>query len=302
MPDLQFRDGGDLRSAAGDDAAGRHGGVTGRRVLRGTRLAAEVLEPIGVRVLLAPTVGPTRPEGHALVPGPEGAEPDTGRGRHRSTLAAAAHAGGALLAVDNTAATPLGQQPLRWGADFSVASGTKALTGHSDLLLGYLCATDPAALAPVRGWRDQTGAVPGAFDAWLAHRSLGTLDLRLGRQSSNAQAIATVLSGRSDVERVRWPGLPGDPAYPMVGRQLRRVPGIVAFELASAARVARFLAASRLVLAATSFGGLHTSADRRAQWGDQVPEGFVRLSCGVEDPIRPGRRHHRRAGCRRLTP
>ncbi|GAA2334407.1 cystathionine gamma-lyase [Dactylosporangium salmoneum] len=198
-------------------------------------------------------------------------------------LAARAHAAGGLVAVDNTTPTPLGQRPLDLGADFSVASGTKALTGHSDMLLGYVCARDPELVAMIRTWRARTGGIPGPFEAWLAHRSLGTLDLRLARQTANAAAVAELLAGHPAVASVRWPGRPGDPAHEAAARQMRRVPGVVTFTLADKAAVDRFLAASALVFAATSFGGLHTSADRRAQWGDDVPEGLVRLSCGVED-------------------
>ena len=125
--------------------------------------------------------------------------------------------------------------------------------------------------------------MPGAFDAWLAHRSLATLDLRLARQTANAAALAELLAGRDDVTGLRWPGRPDDPAYPVASRQMRRMPGVLSFDLGDAERVARFIDASRLVTAATSFGGLHTSADRRAQWGDDTAPGFVRLSCGVED-------------------
>lgn len=198
-------------------------------------------------------------------------------------LAAAAHAAGALVAVDNTTATPLGQRPLDLGADLVVASGTKALTGHSDLLLGYVAARDDAVLAAVHAWRDSTGGIPGDFEAWLAHRSLATLDLRLARQSANADAVARALRAHPAVVSVRYPGLPDDPSYVVAARQMARVPGIVTFTLAGADEVARFLAASRLVSAATSFGGLHTTADRRAQWGDDAPPGLVRLSCGIED-------------------
>ena len=127
-------------------------------------------------------------------------------------------------------------------------------------------------------------AAAGPFDAWLAHRSLATLDLRLGRQAANAAALAEALAARPDVRGLRWPGRPGDPSYEVAGRQMRRMPGVLSFDLGDAARVARFLTASRLVFAATSFGGLHTTADRRAQWGDDTPEGLVRLSCGIEDP------------------
>jgi cystathionine gamma-lyase len=196
---------------------------------------------------------------------------------------AALSATGALVAVDNTTPTPLGQRPLDFGATLSVASGTKALTGHSDLLLGYVCGRDAELMAAIRGWRDSTGAVPGPMEAWLAHRSLGTLDLRLARQTANAEALSEYLLQEKGVRDVRWPGLPGDPSFALAKRQMRRLPGVVTFTLADKAAVDRFLTASRLVFAATSFGGLHSTADRRAQWGDQTPEGLVRFSCGVED-------------------
>ena len=198
-------------------------------------------------------------------------------------LAGAAHEAGALLAVDNTTATPLGQRPLQLGADISVASGTKALTGHSDVLFGYVCTTDAELAERIRGWRTSTGALLGPVEAWLAHRSLATLDLRLSRQSANAAAVTELLASRPEVVSVRWPGRPADPSYVVARRQMRRIPGVVTFTLPSKSHVDGFLAASRLVLSATSFGGLHTTADRRAQWGDDTPEGLVRLSCGIED-------------------
>jgi cystathionine gamma-lyase len=200
-------------------------------------------------------------------------------------VAVAAHAAGALVAVDNTTATPLGQTPLALGADVVVASGTKALTGHSDVLLGYVSTNDDALYAGVETWRKQTGAVPGAFDCWLAHRSIATLDLRLARQSANARAIAEFLLGRPDVAGVRWPGLESDPSFAVASAQMHRIPGVVAFDLGDAGRVARFLAAARLVFAATSFGGVHSTADRRAQWGDDTSPGFIRFSCGIEDAV-----------------
>jgi cystathionine gamma-lyase len=245
--------------------------------------AAAALAPLGVRVLLAPTAGPYPAlDGVRLVLLETPANPGLDV-CDVAALARAAHDAGALVAVDNTTATPLGQRPLDLGADVVVASGTKALTGHSDLLIGYLATRDADLLDRVRAWRAATGAVPGAFDAWLAHRSLATLDLRLARQSANAAALARALAARADLTGLRWPGLPDDPAYPVASAQMRRVPGVLSFDLGDADRVGRFLTASRLVFAATSFGGLHTSADRRAQWGDDAPPGFVRLSCGVED-------------------
>ncbi|WP_200211822.1 cystathionine gamma-lyase [Micromonospora coerulea] len=245
--------------------------------------ATSTLEGIGVRVSFVPTAGPYPSfTGVRLVlletpanPGLDVADV--------AALAERARAAGALLAVDNTTATPLGQRPLDLGADVVVASGTKALTGHSDLLLGYVATRSAELLEPVTTWRTTTGGVPGAFDAWLAHRSLATVDLRLARQTANAAALARLLAGRADVTGLRWPGLPDDPAYPIASVQMRRMPGVLSFDLGDADRVARFLDAARLVAAATSFGGLHTTADRRAQWGDDTGPGFVRLSCGVED-------------------
>jgi cystathionine gamma-lyase len=175
---------------------------------------------------------------------------------------------GALLAVDSTVATPLRVRPLAAGADFVVASATKALTGHSDVLLGYVAARQPAMLDTVRAWRGAAGAIPGPFEAWLAHRSLATYAVRLERQERNAGAVAELLRARDDVSDVRWPA----------------VGSVVCFTLASAERAQAFFAASALVSEATSFGGLHTSGERRARWGtDDVAEGWIRFSAGIED-------------------
>ncbi|MEV8505510.1 cystathionine gamma-lyase [Actinoplanes sp. NPDC051475] len=245
--------------------------------------AEGTLRDLGVAAVLVPTAGPYPSfEGVRLVLLETPANPGLDVCDLRA-VSSAAHAAGALVAVDNTTATPLGQRPLELGADVVVASGTKALTGHSDVLLGYVATNDEGLTDRVTTWRAQTGGIPGAFDCWLAHRSLATLDLRLARQSANAAAVAELLAGRGDVTGLRWPGLAADASYEIARSQMRRIPGIVSFDLGSAERVARFLTASELVFAATSFGGLHTTADRRAQWGDDTPPGFVRLSCGIED-------------------
>lgn len=200
-----------------------------------------------------------------------------------AAAAAVAHRAGAAVAVDNTTATPLGQTPLALGADYSIASDTKATTGHGDLVLGHVAVTDPDRLAALRAWRTDTGAIAGPWEAWLAHRSLSTLDLRLTRQSDNALALARLLVDHPAATAVRHPGLPDHPGHALAARQMRRFGGLVTFELASTAAVAAFLGATRLVTEATSFGGLHTTADRRARWGDAVPAALVRLSAGCED-------------------
>lgn len=196
-----------------------------------------------------------------------------------------AHATGAPVAVDNTFATPLGQRPLELGADFSFASASKYLGGHADLVMGYVAARDPAEAEALVHWRIHAGAIPGPFEVWLAHRSLATLDLRLERACSTAQALAERLVTRNDLQAVRYPGLPSDPAHELACRQMSRFGTIVCFTLASAERAEAFLSACRLVNESTSFGGVHTSAERRARWrGDDIAEGFIRLSVGCEDP------------------
>ncbi|MEV5800259.1 cystathionine gamma-lyase [Streptomyces collinus] len=199
-------------------------------------------------------------------------------------LAEAAHARGVLVAVDNTLATPLGQRPLELGADFSVASGTKQLTGHGDVLLGYVAGRDAEAMAAVRRWRKIVGAIAGPMEAWLAHRSIATLTLRVERQNATALALAEALRQRPEVSGLRYPGLPDDPAHKVASQQMRRYGCVVSFTLPTRARAERFLEALHLVEDATSFGGVRSTAERRARWGgDPVPEGFIRLSVGAED-------------------
>jgi cystathionine gamma-lyase len=181
-------------------------------------------------------------------------------------LVAAAPA--ATIVVDNTVATPLGLRPLDHGATMTMASATKALSGHSDLLLGYVATNNRMWLDRLRGWRALTGAIAGPLETWLAHRSLATLGLRFERQQANAAALADLLRTRADVADVRWPGLGA----------------VVCFTLADAAATARFFAGCELITEATSFGGVHTSGERRARWGtDDIAPGFIRFSVGIED-------------------
>jgi cystathionine gamma-lyase len=201
-----------------------------------------------------------------------------------AAVSRAARAAGALVAVDNTTATPLGQRPLALGAHLTVGSDTKALTGHSDVLLGHVSTTDDALHARIKGFRDRTGSTPGPFEAWLGHRSMSTLDLRLARQAQNAAAVAELLASSPAVTGLRWPWRAGDPSHDLAARQMLRPNGVLSCELADEAAVARLLGAAQLWAAATSFGGVHSTIDRRAQWGgDAVGPGFVRFSCGIED-------------------
>ncbi|HET9740809.1 MAG TPA: PLP-dependent transferase, partial [Solirubrobacteraceae bacterium] len=183
-------------------------------------------------------------------------------------IATAARAAGAQLAVDNTVATPLGLRPLDHGADFAMLSGTKALSGHGDVLLGAVSVRDAALADELRAWRSRSGSVLGPFEAWLAHRSLATLGLRLERSQANARALADALAERDGVTHVRWPG----------------IGPVLSLALPTAEEADAFLDACRLVSVATSFGGVHSTAERRARWGtDDVPDGFIRFSAGCED-------------------
>ncbi|MGW7095387.1 cystathionine gamma-lyase [Streptomyces sp. NPDC054874] len=250
-------------------------------------LVREQLEAYGVEVRTAPTDGDAQ---LALLTGakllwiesPSNPGLDVCDIRR---LVEAAHAAGALVAVDNTLATPIGQRPLELGADFSVASDTKGMTGHGDILLGHVTCRDPGLTADVRRWRKVVGAIPGPMEAWLAHRSLATLQLRIDRQCTTALALAEALTKRAEVTGLRYPGLPTDPSHVVAGRQMRRFGSVVSFELADRETAERFLSALRLVDDATSFGGVRSTAERRGRWGgDAVAEGFIRFSVGAEDP------------------
>jgi cystathionine gamma-lyase len=190
---------------------------------------------------------------------------------------------GATLVVDNTTATPLGQQPLSLGADLVVASATKALSGHSDLVAGYVAGSHPDLMAAVERDRLLAGPILGAFEAWLVLRSLGSAGLRFERQCHNAQTLAVMLRGHPAIRAVRYPGLPDDPSHSVACEQMKRFGGLLAVELADAEAVHALVERSELLIASTSFGGIHTSVDRRARWGDTVGAGFARISAGIED-------------------
>lgn len=201
-----------------------------------------------------------------------------------AALVEEAHRKEILVAVDNTTPTAVGQSPLSLGADFSVSSDSKALTGHSDLILGHVAVRDSIWADKLFSWRTQMGSVPGPMEVWLAHRSLATLELRLERQCRNAQMIAEYLANHPKVKAARYPGLPGDPSHEIAAQQMRFYGPIVSFTLADREKAERFLQSCSLVIEATSFGGVHTTAERRARWkGDAIPDGFIRLSAGCED-------------------
>lgn len=193
-----------------------------------------------------------------------------------------ARAAGALVIADNTTMTPLLQRPLDFGADLVVAADTKAPAGHSDALFGHVAGRDPALMARVRDWRRLSGAVPGAMEAWLVHRGLETLEVRLSRMCANAAVIAARLADHPRVLAIRYPGLPDDPAHDLAKRQMDGFGFLIGITLADATLAEAFLERCPFMVRATSFGSTHSSGERRARWGDAVPEGFLRLSIGIE--------------------
>ena len=196
-----------------------------------------------------------------------------------------AAAAGAPMVVDNTVATGLLQRPLEAGAIASLYSLTKAISGHSDVILGAVVSRDAGLLTEVRAWRSSGGGIPGPFEAWLALRGLKTLPLRIARQSASALAIARHLAGHPRVTAVHYPGA-GQRALDVAARQMPDGFGpLLSFEVTPGTTLAadRVVAASRLILPATSFGGVESTWERRARWaGETAPEALIRLSVGVE--------------------
>jgi len=189
-----------------------------------------------------------------------------------AALAARCHAAGALLAVDNTVCTPLLQQPLDLGADIVIASDTKAAAGHSDVLMGHVSCRDDTIMDKVHAVRSLAGGIPGPFEAWLLLRGLETLDVRLERMCANATALAPILRDHRAVNSL---------IYPTASAQMAHAGFLLGASFADQAAGERFIKAAEFV-PATSFGGVHSSADRRARWGDEVSGGFLRLSIGCE--------------------
>lgn len=197
-------------------------------------------------------------------------------------VVARAHAAGALVIADNTTMTPLLQRPLDLGADLVVAADTKAPGGHSDALFGHVAGRDTVLMGRVRDWRRLSGATPGAMEAWLIHRGLETLEVRLERMCATAGIIASRLATHPVVLATRYPGLAEDPAHRLAKRQMDAFGFLIGVTLKDADAAEGFLARCPYVVRATSFGSTHSSGERRARWGDAVPEGFLRLSIGLE--------------------
>ncbi len=247
-----------------------------------TRLLAErFLAPLGVAVELRPTARFAAGgfSGYRLVFVESPSNPGLDL-CDIAEVAAAVRAAGGMTVADNTTMTPFGQRPLELGADVVVAADTKAPGGHSDLLMGHVASRDAAVMEAAKEWRRLSGAIPGPFEAWLLHRSLETLELRFARMCDTAERVAERLAGLGLV--IRYPGLEADPSHALARRQMRRFGFLVGLDFGSTAAAERFIGACRYLRPATSFGGVHSSAERRARWGDAVAPGYVRLSVGCE--------------------
>ena len=193
---------------------------------------------------------------------------------------------GAIIAVDNTFATPLNQQPLEFGATVSLQSATKLIGGHSDLLAGVATTKDDALCHALRRSRDLNGATPGTLEAWLAVRGARTLAIRLQRAQQTATMLAEQLEAHPLVARVRYPGLPSHPTHATARRVLKGFGTIISFDLRGGAELADAVCRNaRLVRHATSLGAVESTMERRAAVPGQghLPPSLLRLSVGIED-------------------
>lgn len=199
-----------------------------------------------------------------------------------AAVAKAVRASGGVTIVDNTTMTPFGQRPLDLGVDIVVASDTKAPGGHSDLLMGHAASRNDELLGRIRDWRMYSGSIPGPAEAWLLHRGLQTLEARFDRMCHSAEIIAQRLQAHKAISTLRYPGLPGDAGYTLAKAQMLRFGFLIHATFAGAKQAERFIDGCQMLQPATSFGGVHSSAERRLRWGDDVPEGAVRISIGCE--------------------
>ena len=203
------------------------------------------------------------------------------------TIIKAAKAQSVLVGVDNTFATGLNQKPLQMGADYSMNSVTKYLSGHSDVLMGSVSTNNPELFSKVFDVRKFHGAIPGPFEAWLALRGIRTLALRLDKAQENALELAKRLSTHPNVERVRYPGLATDPHHQMAKSFMKGFGAIVCIEVKGGAAMAdKACESTKLVTYATSLGGVESLWERRQRWGSEapsIPDNLVRISVGIEE-------------------
>lgn len=201
---------------------------------------------------------------------------------------------GIALVVDSTFASPINLRPADHGADVVVHSATKYLNGHHDVIGGVVCGTG-SYIEEVRAKMAVWGQAPDPFACWLLERGLKTLDVRIRRHNENGMRLATWCEGHAAIRKVHYPGLPSHPDHAIASRMLRGFGGMLAIELAGGPAAERFLRRLRIFRHAPSLGGVdslaseprftshaHLTPAQRTAIG--IPDGFVRLSVGLEDP------------------
>ena len=202
-------------------------------------------------------------------------------------IIAAGKAAGCGVAVDNTLATPLLQNPLALGADISIHSVTKYLSGHSDLILGSLTTNDQALYGRLEQSRRYGGAIAGPFEAWIALRGLRTFAIRMQRSQENAMELANRLSKDSRISKVRYPGLATDSYHGLAKSFMKGFGAMISFDVkASVEQVDLMCNSSKLITNATSLGGVESIWERRRRWATEsatVPENLIRFSVGIEN-------------------
>jgi cystathionine gamma-synthase len=202
-------------------------------------------------------------------------------------IIAAGKSSGCGVAVDNTLATPLLQNPLALGADISIHSVTKYLSGHSDLILGSLTTNDQALYGRLEQSRRYGGAIAGPFEAWIALRGLRTFAIRMQRSQENAMELATRLSKDLRISKVRYPGLATDSYHLLAKSFMKGFGAMISFDVnASVEQVDLMCNSSKLITNATSLGGVESIWERRRRWATEsvsVPENLIRFSVGIEN-------------------
>lgn len=203
-----------------------------------------------------------------------------------ATICAAERKEGAILAVDNTFATPINQRPLDLGADISVQSVTKYIGGHSDLLTGVVTTRAENLFKSFHKTRELNGATPGAFEVFLALRGIRTMSIRLEKAQKNAMLLAERLEKHPKALKVRYPGLKSHPNYKLACQQLNGFGTIISFDVLGNSQTADAVCENlQLIQHATSLGAVESTIERRAAipGQDHLPPTLLRLSVGIED-------------------
>ncbi len=211
-------------------------------------------------------------------------------------VADAAHAGGALLCVDNTFASPYNQRPLALGADFVVHSSTKYVNGHSDVIGGLVVVGDDGLADELHFLQNTSGAVPGPMDCFLTLRGIKTLHVRMERHNANGLAVARWLEGRRGVDRVLYPGLDSHEQHDLAVRQMAGFTGMVSVDVGTLERARSLTESLRLFALAESLGGVeslvsvpalmtHASVPEERREAMGLTPGLVRFSVGIEDVV-----------------